>query len=236
MHGTSALYFIGKQRTPPFQKWMQLLLNVYDCLTVTEFSGSQISCYIWQRINASQNIFHSLPPILNLFQNLSTPIARNSHYFYSEPMLWSTSYTSLYHIAVFISCQWFLPNPNVYIVEMRLSSSLIFKMLLKFLISLVFHEAYIYLFHFKIIFSEMCPLLLSRFYQSCLINTIFGLQWPCFFWANLGSHQAFHGYVTLLTHSHPVIYRFIQILVTLSLCWVPRHYQKFLLAPNSTTL
>lgn len=126
MHGTSALSFVGNQRTPPFQKWMQLLLNVYDCLTVTEFSGSQISCYIWQRINASQNIFHSLPPILNLFQNLSTPIARNSHYFYSEPMLWSISYASLYHIAVFISCQWFLPNPNVYIVEMRLSSGLIF--------------------------------------------------------------------------------------------------------------
>lgn len=114
--------------------------------------------------------------------------------------------------------------------------ALFFKMLLKFLISLVFHEAYIYLFHFKIIFSEMCPLLLSRFYQSCLINTIFDLHWPCFFWASFGFHQAFHGYVTLLTHSHPVIYRFIQILVTLSLCWVPRHYQKFLLAPNSTTL
>ena len=42
-----------------------------------------------------KGFFYPFPPVVNLFQNVSTQIARNSHYFYSELRIWSITYVSL---------------------------------------------------------------------------------------------------------------------------------------------
>lgn len=225
--------FHRQEMDPSFSDMDTTPLECVSLLNTHWFSGSQISYYIWQRINISQSTFYLFPPILNLFQNLSTQIARNSHYFYSEPMLWSISYGSLYHIGVFISCQWFLSNPNVYIIGVRISSGLIFLNVTEVFNFFIFPWG-LYLFipfqnHIFWKVSTTSVKALPELLDKCDFWSSVELF---FFWANLGSHQCFP-WICYTADSQSAC----DLQVHPDPCHLICHKNhKFLLAPNNTFL